>query len=392
MPSSRPDQASSSGLSGSPALEATRRRLRSRKPCRHPRRAHRPEGRRRPGEVRHAELGERLEDVLGVERPAAEGHPPAQQQRADDAAPEAVGPAMVGDVPEDIVGAQVQPVLHVAADRGERPDREFDPLRLPGRARGVEQDHQLLTAPGHPGEGLPVPHRGTEVEVAVRGGALPVADGHHPQAPRGRLVELGPVGQVGDREAGAAVADAVGRRVGPEGGEERHLDGAEPPDRQQGDEYLRRLRQHHGDPVSGLDAGLPQRARQSLRPLAQLLVAEPGPARGPVVDERLRSPLGVGVAEAAAEVDLLAAVEPGPASDLSLDAARHGPMLRRPLPLPFPPAGRNPAPPAAPRGRTATDGPTAAPISTPRRARKEGARLAGLDKARHPGSQKGGAT
>ena len=243
-------------------------------------RPQRPEDGRRGGEVGDAVVGQHLPAQLGSERRVQQDAAPAGHQRAENAVVQAVGPARVGGVPEDVVGPDVQAVLDVDLEGRERVDRHVHGFRRPGRPGRKDLDDRR-GAP-HPGRGIARRRRSHVGQGKVARCQLTRGAPRHHDLPEPFLrqvvggVQL--VALVGvahhDLRRARHQTQRDGRRG--EGGEQGHVDGAEAPDAQQEDDEVLALAHERGYPVTATDAQLGQPPGDSLGALLELPVGDVG--------------------------------------------------------------------------------------------------------------------
>ena len=172
-----------SGLSGSPALSASRSLHRV--PLQVLEDEHPPDG-RRGAERRHPVGGQHLHQLAAVEAGVVvEEDGGAGVERGEEVGPGVLGPARRGDVHVDVALLQAQPVHRREVAHRVAELRVDHQLRLPGRTAGeVEQD------------GL----RRERVAVRDEGGPLAVG-----------LLEAGPARHLGRRPRGAGTSRRVPR-------------------------------------------------------------------------------------------------------------------------------------------------------------------------------------
>ena len=175
----------------------------------------------------------------------------------------------IGGVPEHVVGGDVEAEFHVGAERGQRANRHRNTLRHSGGTGGEDHDQGCVaTADGCRESGLLRVEQSTQREI-VR--LLRSTRDHHDRI---RLFDLGPLILVGyDDFRRAGGEPQLDGRPG-ECGEQRDVDRAQAPDRQQGDDQILGLAHQGGDRISRLDTECGQCRRALLGPAPQLCVGQ----------------------------------------------------------------------------------------------------------------------
>ncbi len=209
----------------------------------------------RTGQVGHPQLADDGVQAVHAEAGFAEGGGVAQQQRADHRVVQAVGPSGVGDVPEHIVGSQVDGQFHVAGKRHHRAQRHGHTLGAAGGAGGGKQGHQRIALQQHRLQRRRGRHRSRmPVDVTV---AQCVAGGQHRGHRRAGIefVQLAAVCAVGHQQPGVAGLQAAFNGLGAERGEQRLVYRPQAPGAEDGGQQVRRTRQQAGHHIARADAG-----------------------------------------------------------------------------------------------------------------------------------------
>ncbi|MNE18230.1 hypothetical protein D3C80_1112520 [compost metagenome] len=198
----------------------------------------------RTGQVGDAVLADDPAGALHGETAFVEGGGVAHGQRAGHGVVKAVSPARVGQVPEIVLGTQVHRIAHVADEGDDRLERHGQGL---GQARGAGGEHQQegvfgLARHWLEGSGL-----------ALQLGPEILAHGQNLRCTL-HLVQLGPIGQVGDHQLRAGALHPVLDGLGAEGGEQRLIDSADTPGAKDGDQQFRGAWQQAGDAIAGAHA------------------------------------------------------------------------------------------------------------------------------------------
>ena len=200
-------------------------------------------------------------------------------------------PADVGGAPVDVAVVVVEDVLvrhrHVDVVAAGRVQHAF---RLPGRARGVEDEQRVLrvhvlarTLRGHDLGGLVVPDVAHRIHVDLAAGA---ANDDH-------VIDAADLGDGGigiglerhfataahafirrDDDLGLAVLDAPGERVGREAAEHHRVDGADARASEHGVDGLRDHRQVDGDAIALHDVAVAQDVGEAADLVVQLLIGD----------------------------------------------------------------------------------------------------------------------
>ncbi|MBB5081487.1 hypothetical protein HNR40_006982 [Nonomuraea endophytica] len=195
---------------------------------------------------------------------------PAEGERSDDGVVQAVGPAGIGGVPEHVRRLMVQAVLLIHRQRRDGAQRDGHALGRSGRAGGEQLDQGRIASGGDIAFQWRV--AGDQLgEGQILADGRPGAD-DLPRGVRGKVggrVEFGALVGVGDHHLGGVAGDPDRDRRRCERGEQGHVDRAQPPDGQQGDDQFGGLAHQRGDPVSPAHAQLRQGAGQAGRGLAQ---------------------------------------------------------------------------------------------------------------------------
>ncbi|MNO84965.1 hypothetical protein D3C76_763220 [compost metagenome] len=194
----------------------------------------------------------------------------AQRQRAGDRVIKAIGPARVGQVPEVVLGAQVDGIAHVALERDDGTQRHFQRFGRAGGARGEHQQERVV-ARAHDRLAIVcgIVHALLEVQLATAG-----IDGDDGRAGM-HIVQLGAVVAVGDDHAGVGLLQAMFDGLGAESGEQWLVHRPEAPGGKDGDQQLGGTRHQAGDPVTRTHALRFEHIGETGSQCLQLIEAQP---------------------------------------------------------------------------------------------------------------------
>ncbi|MNF89070.1 hypothetical protein D3C84_715780 [compost metagenome] len=164
---------------------------------------------------------------------------------------DAIGPARVGNVPERILGAQVDRVTGVALERDHGLEGHVQGFRRASGARGKHQQERVFAGQHHRFALIGVIGQlSPETEVATDDAlAFRATDGDDGRTVRD-FIELWTIDRVGHHDHRAGTAEPVFDGLGAEGSEQRLIDRPDTPGGEHRNQQLDVARQQAGDLVT----------------------------------------------------------------------------------------------------------------------------------------------